>query len=101
MALEILNITLVYVKSAVAFYVDFYEFIVESMVQFGLWVWRVVSSAPSTVAHKVHEAQEAFRQMVDWAVDWIGWIILLEDSQLIRRNVLSRMNHFLYIVKGI
>ncbi|MEE9236384.1 MAG: hypothetical protein V3U52_01145, partial [Thermoplasmata archaeon] len=95
MALEILDITLVYVKSAVAFYVDFYESIVESMTQFGLWVWEVVSSAPSTVAQMVHEAQEAFRQLVDWALEFIR-ITLQKAVDFILGPILTMLDAWAY-----
>lgn len=54
-----------------AFYVDFFQVVVESLVQFGLWLWARISEAASAVKVMVEAAGEAFRQTVDWAVDWI------------------------------
>jgi hypothetical protein len=70
-ATEILAVTLQYVQSALAFYVDFFEVVVESLVQFGLWVWKVVSEAAAVVQAMVGAAQEAFGQVVAWVWNFI------------------------------
>ncbi|MEE9237639.1 MAG: hypothetical protein V3U52_07610 [Thermoplasmata archaeon] len=68
---EILAVTLQYVASALAFYVDFFQVVDESLVQLGLWVSARVSEAPSAVKGMVEAAGEAFGKLVDWAFDFI------------------------------
>lgn len=70
-AAEILDVTWQYVRSAVAFYVEFWTKVAESLVQFGLWVSHVVKEGWAEVQEEVGKAGEAFGQMVDWAVAWI------------------------------
>jgi hypothetical protein len=65
-AAEILDVTLEYVASAIAFYVDFYQVVAESLVQFGLWVRETVSNNASRIEAMVKDAQEAFGQFGDW-----------------------------------
>ncbi len=74
-AQEILDITLQHVQSALAFYVDLYEFIVESLVQFGLWIWESATSNAAWIENMVKAAGEAFGQVVDWALEFVQEVV--------------------------
>ncbi len=65
-AQAILDETLNWVRTAIAFYVEFWNKVVDSLVQFGLWLSAVVNQATTAVQDAVRMAQEAFGHMVDW-----------------------------------